>query len=107
LQRNVTPVQFHNLNNLAFPGAPEQCSPLHSAGMAESAVIFAVGAAFQVSAVVQSICDVADTVKANKKDSLSLALYVRTLHVPLQRRASASPDACQLVMYELTEIEKF
>jgi hypothetical protein len=75
--------------------------------MVEYAAVSAVGAVSQhLITIGQDICDRAGRVKSNKKQSKSLARYVRTLVVPLHLRA-CSPEACQLVIQELTEIEKF
>jgi hypothetical protein len=80
-----------------------------SSPMAEAAVLSAgVSAAAQrVFSLVQNISTIADTVESNKKQSESLARYVLLLNLPLQRRASSSPEACQLVIYELNKIAEF
>jgi CII-binding regulator of phage lambda lysogenization HflD len=64
-------------------------------------------AAQRVFSLVQNISTIADTVESNKKQSESLARYVLLLNLPLQRRASSSPEACQLVIYELNKIAEF
>jgi hypothetical protein len=54
--------------------------------MAKFAVVSAAATVSQqVCAVVQQIFDIADRVKLNKEDSISLALYVSALNLPLQR----------------------
>jgi hypothetical protein len=60
----------------------------------------------QAFTLVQQISSVANRVKLNKKQSKSLERYVLTLNLPLQMR-TCSPEACNLVMKELNQIQEF
>jgi hypothetical protein len=60
----------------------------------------------QAFTVVQQISSVANRVTLNTKQCKSLEQYVLTLNLPLQIRAR-SPEACNLVIQELNEIQEF
>jgi hypothetical protein len=81
---------------------PWQLTPMAEFAAASAAATLSQ----QLITIVENICNVAGRVKSNKKQSISLARYVRALVVPLNLRA-CSPEACQLVLQELTEIEEF